>query len=260
MGPVAQSHREGHVQYQDLLELVRTRRTIRAFKPDPLPEGTVEKLLEVARWAPSGFNMQPVEYLVVEDAGLRAEIRGIIDAYNHRTFYTLEATREEWQGSPWSKETHGVRVTPDAPALIAVLGDTRRRVGLPMAARYATQKGDSIFESSLANAFMYLLLAAHSLGLAAQPASAVKYPSVQGLVKHALNLPDFIYLYDLLLVGYSAMEGPPSAKITRSLDEIVHRDRAAADEFPGEEELRRQIVQLRAGNVARHVEGDAANT
>ena len=49
-----------------------------------------------------------------------------------------------------------------------------------MAARYAKQKGDSIFESSLSNAFMFEWLAAHSLGLAAQPVSAVKYPKIQG--------------------------------------------------------------------------------
>ena len=49
------------------------------------------------------------------------------------------------------------------------LGDTRRRAALPMAARYAKQKGDSIFESSLSNAFTYAWLAAHTLGLAAQP-------------------------------------------------------------------------------------------
>jgi hypothetical protein len=42
----------------------------------------------------------------------------------------------------------------------------------------------------------------------------------------------------------------------RHLDEMVHYDRASDDEFLGEEELRRQIVKLRAGNVARHVEAD----
>jgi hypothetical protein len=43
---------------------------------------------------------------------------------------------------------------------------------------------------------------------------------------------------------------------TRRLDEMVHHDRAAADEFLSDEESRRQVVQLRAGNVARHVEAD----
>ena len=77
------------------------------------------------------------------------------------------------------------------------------------------QKGDSIFESSLANAFLYLLLAAHGLGLAAQPVSGVKYPSVQGHVKHLLNLPDYIYVYDLVLAGWSAMDKPVAGKLTR---------------------------------------------
>lgn len=247
------------MQYEEFLDFVKTRRTIRAIKPDPVPDDVVRKLLEAARWAPSGFNMQPVEYLVVQDAGLRAGIRRIVDDYNGRTFFALEATREAWQGSPWTIESHGGKPTPDVPVMIAVLGDTRRRVGLPMAARYAKQKGDSIFESSLANAFLYLLLAAHGLGLAAQPLSAVKYPSVQGLVKDLLDLPDFIYLYDFVLLGWSAMDKPLSAKVTRDLDELVHRDRAAADDFPGEVELRRQIAELRAGNVGRHVEGEIVN-
>lgn len=88
--------------------------------------------------------------------------------------------------------------------------------------------------------------------------SGVKYPKVQGLVKHLLNLPDFLYVYDMFLVGYSAMEDGPSAKLMRHLEEMVHYDRVAADEFMSEEELRRQIVKLRAGNVARHVEADKA--
>jgi nitroreductase len=247
------------VEYEEFLAFVKGRRTVRAVKPDPLPPDVVDKLLEAARWAPTGFNMQPVELLVVDDPDLRAGIRRIVDDYKNSDFFALEATREPWQGSPWSIESHGPWETPVAPVMIAVLGDTRRRVGLPMAARYATQKGDSIFESSLANAFLYLLLAAHSLGLAAVPVSGVKYPTVEGKVKHLLNLPDYIYLYDLVLFGESAMEQPLSGKLMRLRGETVHHDRAADDEFMSEEELRAQIVKLRAGNVARHVEGDAAN-
>ena len=136
---------------------------------------------------------------------------------------------------------------PLAPVIIAVVGDTRRRAGLPMAARYSQQKGDSIFESSLSNAFVYAWLAAHSLGLAAMPVSGVRHPRVQGLVKHLLNLPDSIYVYDLLLLGQSAMESRPSGKLMRGLDEMMHHHRGAANEFLRDEELRKQIVTLRAG-------------
>jgi nitroreductase len=244
------------LQYEELLGLFKGRRTLRAIKPDPIPDEVVEKLLEAGRWAPTGFNMQPVEMLVVKDLAIRSAIKQIVDDYKNSDFFALEATREGWQGSPWAMETHGRWDSPLAPVFILVLGDTRRRVGLPMVARYSREKGDSIFESSLANAFMYMLLAAHSLGLAAQPVSGVKYPKVQGLVKNLLNLPDFIYIYDMLLVGYGAMEGGPSAKLMRPLAEMVHRERVTDDDFLGENELRAQIRKLRAGNVARHAEAD----
>jgi len=245
------------MDYEKLLELFKERRTIRAFKDEVVSDEVVGKLLEAARWAPTGFNMQPCEFLVVRDVGLREAIKKIVDDYKNSDFFALEATREEWQGSPWSIETHGKWNSPLAPVYLLVLGDTRRRVGLPMAARYAKEKGDSIFESSLSNAFVYILLAAHSLGLAAQPISGVKYPKVQGLVKHLLNLPDFVYIYDVLLVGWPAME--PSAKLMRNLEEMVHHDRAKVDEFLDEEALRNQIRKLRAGNVARHQEADKMN-
>ncbi|MCL5735870.1 MAG: nitroreductase family protein [Actinobacteria bacterium] len=245
--------------YGEFLKLVRGRRTIRAIKPHPVPAGTVQQLLEAARWAPTGFNLQPVELLVVEDLELREAVRKIIQDWIDSDFYVLEATREDWQGAPWKPETHGMLDCPMAPLFIFILGDTRRLVGLPMNARYSRQKADSIFETSLANAFMYLWLAAHSLGLAAQPVSAVKNERVQGLVKHLLNLPDFIYVYELLVTGYSAMEGGPSAKLLRHLDEMVHYGRAADDEFLTETELRKQIRKLRSGNVARHTEADRIN-
>jgi nitroreductase len=246
------------VEYEELLELARSRRTVRVIKPDPILDESIEKALEVARWAPTGFNMQPAEFLVLKDLGSRSAVKKIVDDWIDSDFYTLEATREEWQGPAWTLQNRGRVDCPFAPVYILILGDTRRRAGLPMNARYCTQKGDSIFESSLSNVFMYLWLAVHSLGLAAQPVSAVKNERVQGLVKHLLNLPDFIYVYELLAVGYSGLEGDPPAKLMRRLDELVHVGPAGDDEFPSEEELRKQIRKLRMGNVARHREADRA--
>jgi nitroreductase len=240
--------------YEELLNLMKSRRTIRGIKADPISDEVVDKILEAARWAPTGFNMQPLELLVIKDLSLRRAIKVVVDNYKNDDFYPMEATREEWQGSPWTAETHGKHDLSLAPVFIAFLGDTRRRIGLPMAARYSHQKGDSIFESSLSNGFIYAWLAAESLGLAARPVSAVKYPKVQGLVKDLLGLPDFIELYDMLLVGKSASEGGAEAKLVRPLAEMVHQDRAEEGDFMAEQELRKQIKKLRAGNVARHGE------
>lgn len=242
------------MDFEGLLSLMQTRRTIRALKTDPIPDEVVAKILEAARWAPTGFNMQPNEFIVVKDEALRKEIKRVVDDYKNNDFYPMEATREEWQGHPWTMATHGTHDLPLAPVFIIFCGDTRRRVGLPMAARLSRQKGDSIFESSLSNAFIYAWLAAHSLGYAVCPISAVKYPKLQGLVKQILNLPEYIWVYDILMVGENAMEGGPGGKLTRTLEEMTHYDRAEDDEFMDEEALRRQIKKLRAGNVARHGE------
>jgi nitroreductase len=46
-------------------EALRTRTSIRAFKPDPLPETLVREILDVARFAPSGGNLQPWKVIAV---------------------------------------------------------------------------------------------------------------------------------------------------------------------------------------------------
>ncbi len=48
-------------------ENVRERMTVREFKPDPVPEPVVRKLLQAGRWAPSSRNRQPWRFVVIRD-------------------------------------------------------------------------------------------------------------------------------------------------------------------------------------------------
>jgi nitroreductase len=56
------------------LELVRQRRSIRSFKEDPIPDEQVDEIIEAARFAPSGFNLQPWEFVIVRDGELKNHI------------------------------------------------------------------------------------------------------------------------------------------------------------------------------------------
>ncbi len=49
----------------DLLKVIKERRSIRAFKPDPVPKETIEEILKLAVLAPSAINLQPWEFIVV---------------------------------------------------------------------------------------------------------------------------------------------------------------------------------------------------
>jgi nitroreductase len=51
----------------DVIEAILNRKSIRYFKPYTIPQDEVKLLLECARWAPSGGNRQPWEFLVVDD-------------------------------------------------------------------------------------------------------------------------------------------------------------------------------------------------
>lgn len=55
-------------------DLVRARRATRHFRPDPVSAELLDTLLEAARWAPSGFNLQPVHFVVVTDAEVKARL------------------------------------------------------------------------------------------------------------------------------------------------------------------------------------------
>ena len=51
----------------DVFNCIRTRRTVRDFKPDPVPDAIIHKILQAARWAPSSSNTQPWHFIVVKD-------------------------------------------------------------------------------------------------------------------------------------------------------------------------------------------------
>ena len=83
------------MDYDTLLKLVKKRRSIRRFKPDPIPNEYIEKIIEVARWAPSGFNMQPWEFIVVKKPELRRKVVEFVTEYWTQS-KTMETTRESW--------------------------------------------------------------------------------------------------------------------------------------------------------------------
>ncbi len=61
--------------------LLKGRRSIRTYKDDPVPGETIEKLLDLARYAPSGINRQPVNWAVISGKEKVREISGLVVAW-----------------------------------------------------------------------------------------------------------------------------------------------------------------------------------
>ncbi len=61
----------------ELLGFLKSRRSIRRFKPDPIPDEVLLKILDVARYAPSARNSQPWAFIVVKDVEVKRKLAGI---------------------------------------------------------------------------------------------------------------------------------------------------------------------------------------
>ena len=53
--------------FMDVLETIKTRKSVRRYRPEPIPDGDLKKILEAARLAPSAGNRQPWRFVVVKD-------------------------------------------------------------------------------------------------------------------------------------------------------------------------------------------------
>ena len=58
----------------DLYEVVRTRRSVRSYRPDPIPQEVLMRVLDAARIAPSGSNRQPTRLIAVTDEATKKKL------------------------------------------------------------------------------------------------------------------------------------------------------------------------------------------
>jgi nitroreductase len=59
---------------KSIYDVIAGRRTIRRFRPEPVPMELLERLVNVGRLAPSAANLQPLEFIVVDETGLKADV------------------------------------------------------------------------------------------------------------------------------------------------------------------------------------------
>ncbi len=237
--------------YDKLLDLFQNRRSCRRFKSDPVPEEMILKIIDAARWAPSGFNTQPWEFVVLREDRCRNEIVRITASY-WEDCVEMEKARADWQGRKW--ELKGMTNEPgdysQAPVYIILFGDSRYLDALPMGVQSDHHRKRLIYQSSLANAFSYMQLAATSLGLGAQWYSAVQTPKSALLIKDFLGVPQDFDVYDMMALGFPAIT--PPKKPLRKLEEIVHWEDGNEGCFPTDEKVRDFVKKTRAWVTGVH--------
>ena len=123
---------------QDFLNVLNSRKSIRRYKPDPVPDEMIDKILEAARWAPTGENYQPWRFIVIRDQETRNKIGDLaLEGSGSRmtSWYCLNELQRRFEGieDPEKRKTvlefmYSGKVSEfckQAPVVIAVIGDLR---------------------------------------------------------------------------------------------------------------------------------------
>ncbi|MFC1869731.1 nitroreductase family protein [Chloroflexota bacterium] len=242
------------MQIDDFLELARNRRSIRKFKPDPVPDEYVEKMLEAARWSMSGANGQPWEFIVVKNRETIQELAEIYRRTISSLTWEMELTRlEEYRqprfrvkGSPEEvKEAIKGRLAEwaDAPLLIVLLGDRRTAQASTLAGRFFDSH---VFDKNVANAAHMICLAAAAQGLGAQWSSV--WETYDEEFKPILGIPPVHTVAVLIPIGFPAISPTP---YRRELSEMVHYEKYDMSKYRSNSDIREFIKYQRQ----RHMDG-----
>jgi len=191
------SSEESRGRIQAFLELMRRRRTVRDFSPEPVPIDIVDAAIEAAGTAPSGANRQPWTFVVVRDPALKHRIREAAEA-EEREFYEHRAPAEWLEalarlGTDWRKP-----FLETAPCLIAVFRMDYEPALMPDGAERRIK--NYYVHESVGIAVGILLTALHVAGLA----TLTHTPSPMGFLVEILGRPKHERPYLLIPIGYPA--------------------------------------------------------
>jgi nitroreductase len=212
----------------DLLHAIRERKSIRAFKPDPIPKETIEEILRLTIRAPSAINLQPWEFFVVTDEEKERLSRKLIKAYEEKQVTCSPGaikslTQTCRQRGVATSEAMNPYLEQIGVSFEQFIGEgTCRFYGAPVAIIICLD--DALSKTRLVDigvALGYLILSAHSFGLATCPVGLIA--AYEDEIKDLLNIPQNKNVITGVALGYPDWENPVNQfKSSRAeLDELV---------------------------------------
>ncbi len=195
----------------EFFEIIRGRRSVRAFRPDPLSRAQIEAVLEAARWAPSPHGRQPWRFVVVESAEARARLAAAMGAEWRRQL-ALDGQDEATIEARF-RRSHA-RIT-GAPVVIVPCLYLEDLDVYPDAERQAAETTMAV--QSLGCAVQNMLLAAYAMGFDGGWMCAPLF--CQPAVRAALGLAETLHPHALIPLGYPARD--PVRRPRRPLEELV---------------------------------------
>lgn len=200
-----------HSRAEEFLKLMQRRRTVRDFTDEPVPLAVIERAVATAGTSPSGANMQPWRFVVVQDAETKRRIREAAEE-EERTSYDKRMP-ERWLrrlaplGTDWQKPFLEI-----APYLIVVF-----RIDYLIDEETGETEPTYYANESVGIAVGLLLAALHNAGLA----TLTHTPSPMKFLSEILGRPKNEKPYVLIPVGYPAKDARVPDIKRKPLGEIL---------------------------------------
>jgi 5,6-dimethylbenzimidazole synthase len=205
------------VERDAIYRVMRRRRDVRQFLPQPIPDEVLRRVLEMAHLAPSVGFMQPWNFILISSAEIRRQVRALFEETNARE---LAKIKEPERRQLYARlKLEGIL---EAPLNIAVTCDGRRDA--PFVLGRAPMPQSDLFSTCLAIQNLWLAARAENVGVGW--VSILDGPATEQL----LRLPPGVRLVAYLCVGYPTEFRPKPMleevnwKHRQPLDELVFQD------------------------------------
>ena len=203
----------------DALECIRTRKSIRAFKPETVPREILAEVIGTAGWSPSYKNSQPWEVTVLSGAKKEALSAHIIELFENGEAPTPDiAAPTSWPGPEQTRIDHLYASRAKAAGIDLSAPETVRKAKKANFSFYEAPHAIYLLqESSLTLWSLFdlglfaqsLMLAAHAMGLGTVPqAFATDYARQ---IKQFLSIPETKRLVLGISIGYPNPDSPVNA-------------------------------------------------
>jgi nitroreductase len=197
----------------DFIKLIHERKSLRAFKPDPIPREKIEEILKLSIHAPSAINLQPWEFIVVAGEEKERLSRRLIKAYREKqiscgpgalkplpktiaqrgakTLQLMNPFFEEMKVNPDQFINEGSCNFYGAPVAILICqDDSFSKVGWV----------------DIGLTLGYFILAAHDLGLGTCPIGLIT--AYENEIKDLLNIPENKNVVIGVALGFPDWQSP----------------------------------------------------
>ena len=190
----------------NLLKIIQHRRSVRVYKTGKVSAQHLETILEAARWAPSGANTQPWEFVVTRD---RKKMKRVREIYSN-----------EWRDRKREDPLHykGLKkdYVGDVSVLVLVCGDARTK-GVYLTTRQPPDR-EKLFQASIANSVQQMMLAAASMNLGTVWVSVRE--EVEAELRELFKVPQELRLLWVMPIGHASSW--PKAKPRRPIAAFTH--------------------------------------